>query len=53
MRPAAADPTAATEEWFLQHGLAYFVPEERHAARAALQARRVVPLVLLVVVLAT
>ena len=39
----------ATEQWFLQHGLSYFVPEERHAARAALRARRVVPLVLVVV----
>ena len=34
-------PPAATEQWFLQHGLPYFVPEERRAARAALRPRRV------------
>jgi hypothetical protein len=53
VRPTPADPTVATEEWFLHHGLSYFVPEERHAARAALRARRIVPLLLVVVVLAT
>lgn len=35
----------ATEQWFLQHGLPYFVPEQRAAVRAALRPRRVVPLV--------
>ena len=34
VRPASPDPTVATEQWFLQHGLSYFVPEERRAARA-------------------
>lgn len=34
-----------TEQWFLQHGLPYFVPEQRAAVRAALRPRRVVPLV--------
>ncbi|WP_244927468.1 hypothetical protein [Nocardioides sp. W7] len=36
---------AATDQWFLQHGLAYFVPEQRAAVRAALRPRRIVPLV--------
>lgn len=35
----------ATEQWFLQHGLPYFVPEQRAAVRAALRPRRVLPLV--------
>lgn len=35
----------ATEQWFLQHGLPYFVPEQRAAVRAALRPRRIVPLV--------
>jgi hypothetical protein len=30
------DALASTETWFVQHGLPYFVPEERAAARAAL-----------------
>ena len=34
MRPApTGDPVLAADEWFLHHGLTYFVPEER-AARA-------------------
>jgi hypothetical protein len=53
VKPVSPDATEATEQWFLQHGLSYFVPEERHAAREALRARRVVPLVLAVVLLAT
>lgn len=53
MRPTSPDTLRATEQWFLAHGLAYFVPEERHAARAALRARRIVPLVVVVVLLAT
>lgn len=48
MRQTSSDPLAATEAWFLQHGLAYFVPEERAAARAALAPKRTVPLILLV-----
>ena len=43
----------AAEVWFLHHGLSYFVPEERAAARAALRLRRIVPFVLLVAALAT
>lgn len=43
---------AATHAWFLQHGLAYFVPEERQAAREALRLRRVVPLMVVTVAVA-
>lgn len=46
------DPIRATEAWFLAHGLAYFVPSERSAAKAALHPRRVLPLLLLVAVVA-
>jgi hypothetical protein len=53
VRRAAVDPVAAAEEWFLQHGLTYFVPEERGAARAALRPRRVLPFLLVVLLLAT
>lgn len=35
---------APVEEWFLAHGLPYFVTEERASARAGLRARRLVPL---------
>ena len=54
MRSASrsADPLTATETWFLQHGLSYFVPEERAEARSALRPRRIIPLVLLVVLAA-
>lgn len=48
-----ASSLAATEEWFLLHGLTYFVPEQRARVRRALRPRRVVPVVLLVLVLAT
>ncbi|WP_228387818.1 MULTISPECIES: hypothetical protein [unclassified Nocardioides] len=37
----------ATDAWFLTHGLAYFVPEERAAAHAALRGRRTLPLAVL------
>ncbi len=40
------------EEWFLAHGLPYFVAEEREAARAGLRARRLASLGLLLVVVA-
>nr|WP_216653513.1 hypothetical protein [Nocardioides sp. zg-DK7169] len=43
---------AATDAWFLTHGLAYFVPEERAAASAALRGRRTLPLAVLIGVLA-
>jgi hypothetical protein len=48
----SSDPLVATETWFLQHGLPYFVPEERAAARAALRPRRALPLMLLVLLVA-
>lgn len=37
-----------TEQWFVKHGLPYFVPSERAAAQHALQPRRTVPLVVAV-----
>ena len=52
MKQTSSDPLVATESWFLQHGLSYFVPEERAAARAALRPRRAVPLLVLVVLVA-
>lgn len=42
---------AATDAWFLQHGLSYFVPERRADVRNALRLRRTVPLVVLVALL--
>jgi hypothetical protein len=47
------DPVLAADEWFLQHGLTYFVPEERAAARSALRLRRILPFLVVVVVLAS
>ncbi len=44
---------ADTEAWFLRHGLSYFVPEERAGVRTALRPRRLLPLVLVVVVVAS
>lgn len=43
---------AATDEWFLEHGLSYFVPEKRADVRNALRLKRTVPLVLIVALLA-
>ena len=43
---------AATDEWFLAHGLSYFVPECRSDVRRALRLRRTVPLVLVVALVA-
>ncbi|GAB3035009.1 hypothetical protein GCM10011376_19550 [Nocardioides flavus (ex Wang et al. 2016)] len=40
------------EEWFLAHGLPYFVAEERAAARAGLRPRRLVPILVLLVAVA-
>jgi hypothetical protein len=37
-----ATTLAATDRWFLRHGLTYFVPEERAAVRKALRPRRTV-----------
>ena len=53
MRAAPTDRVAATELWFLQHGLTYFVPEQRAHVRGALRARRVVPFLVVVALLAT
>ena len=39
------DAVTDTEHWFVKHGLPYFVPAERTAARDALRPRRTVPLV--------
>ncbi len=38
--PDSAADLQATEHWLVRHGLPYFVPEEREAARSALHARR-------------
>ena len=38
--PEGAAVVAATEQWFVKHGLPYFVPEEREGARSALHSRR-------------
>ncbi|MEI5673621.1 MULTISPECIES: hypothetical protein [unclassified Nocardioides] len=46
MSTSTAETVAATDQWFLQHGLTYFVPENRAAVRSALRPRRIVPLVL-------
>ena len=43
---------AAADDWFLHHGLSYFVPERRADVRSALRLRRTVPLVVLVALLA-
>ena len=45
MKQTSSDPLVATETWFLQHGLPYFVPEERAAARAGSGRAALVPLV--------
>ena len=51
--PPTEDPILATEVWFLQHGLTYFVPERRASVRQAMKARRLVPFLLLVALVAT
>jgi hypothetical protein len=42
------DSVTRTEQWFVDHGLPYFVPSERRDAREALHPRRTVPLVIVV-----
>jgi hypothetical protein len=49
----ATDPVAAADAWFLAHGLTYFVPEKRAAVRDSMRARRVLPFLALVLLLAT
>ena len=50
MGAVTSDPALQqeTEAWFVRHGLPWFVPAEREAARAALRPRRLVPLLGLV-----
>lgn len=43
---------AATDAWFLEHGLSYFVPEKRADVRNALRLKRTVPLALVVALVA-
>ncbi|MFC6288521.1 hypothetical protein ACFP3Q_15645 [Nocardioides sp. GCM10027113] len=45
--PVAGDTLTATHRWFIGHGLSYFVPEERQAARDALRLGRTLPLLVL------
>lgn len=51
-RHQAGDPLVDTEAWFLHHGLSYFVPAERAAAREALTRRRMLPALGVLVVVA-
>ena len=43
-----AQTLAAADDWFLHHGLSYFVPERRADVRNALRLRRTVPLLVVV-----
>lgn len=52
MRPPA-DRVGAADQWFLHHGLTYFVPERRARVREAMRPARVVPLVLVVLLVGT
>ena len=47
-----AETLAATDAWFLQHGLSYFVPERRADVRNALKLRRTLPLVVVIALVA-
>ena len=49
---ADAEALRATERWFVHHGLPYFVPEEREAARSALHSRRTLLMLVVTAVLA-
>jgi hypothetical protein len=53
VRPVPADRTAAAEDWFLHHGLTYFVPEKRAQVRQALRVGRFLPVLLVLAVVAT
>ena len=50
--PAVAADLHATELWLVKHGLPYFVPEQREAARAALHSRRTAAMLVLTVLVA-
>jgi len=51
-QPAATEPLAATDDWFLRNGLSYFVPERRAEVRSALRPRRLLPVALVTVLVA-
>ena len=53
VRRPAGDLMAETDQWFLAHGLTYFVPETRAAVRQALRPVRVLPLLLVVLLVGT
>jgi len=46
------EPQQAAEAWFRDHGLTYFVPELRRSVRDELRARRTLPVLVAVVVVA-
>jgi hypothetical protein len=50
--PDSAADLLATEHWFVRHGLPYFVPEEREAARSALHSRRTLLMLVVTVLVA-
>jgi len=52
VKAATGDPLADTEAWFLQHGLPFFVPEERDAARSALHSGRTLVMLVVTVLVA-
>jgi hypothetical protein len=47
-----AEALEQTSVWFVRHGLPYFAPEQRDAARAALRSRRTAAMLVLTVLLA-
>jgi hypothetical protein len=49
---SGAEVLRRTDAWFLAHGLTYFVPEKRAEVGTALSARRVLPLLALVILVA-
>ena len=48
-----AQAISVAESWFIRHGLPYFVDGERAAARRALSAGRLIPLVVVALIVAT
>ena len=53
MRQAPAEARVAAEEWFLHHGLTYFVPEQRAHVRHAARPGRVLPFLAVVALVAS